>query len=61
MVTVFKYFEVCFLQRLNVILCTLVNTNINLQIAYDVLEFEENMFSKASRAKRHNYSLFKYL
>ena len=31
--------------------CTLVNTNINLQLAYDILEFHENLFSRASRAQ----------
>ena len=51
MVSVFKYFQVCVLQRLKVISCTLVNTNINLQLAYDVLEFQENV---AFRAQRRN-------
>ena len=32
--------------------CTLVNTNINLQLAYYILEFQENLFSWASRAQR---------
>ena len=32
--------------------CTLVNTNINLQLAYYILEFQENLFSQASRAQR---------
>ena len=31
---------------------TLVNTNINLQLAYYILEFHENLFSKAFRAQR---------
>ena len=30
----------------------LVNTNINLQLAYYILEFEENLFTRASRAQR---------
>ena len=29
------------------------NTNINLQLGYYILEFQENMFSWASRAQRH--------
>ena len=32
--------------------CTLVNTNINLQLAYYILEFPENVFSRTSRAQR---------
>ena len=32
--------------------CTLVNTNTNLQLAYYILEFQENLFSQASRAQR---------
>ena len=32
--------------------CTLVNTNINLQLAYYILEFQENLFSWASRTQR---------
>ena len=32
--------------------CTLVNRNINLQLAYHILEFQENLFSRASRAQR---------
>ena len=32
--------------------CTLVNTNIKLQLAYYILEFQENLFSRASRAQR---------
>ena len=32
--------------------CTLVNTNINLQLAYYILEFQENLFSRASRPQR---------
>ena len=31
---------------------TLVNTNINLQLAYYILEFHENLFSRAFRAQR---------
>ena len=31
---------------------TLVNTNINLQLTYYILEFQENLFSQASRAQR---------
>ena len=31
--------------------CTLVNTNTNLQLAYYILEFQENLFSQASRAQ----------
>ena len=34
MVSVFKCFYVCVLQRLNLISSTLVNTNINLQLSY---------------------------
>ena len=52
MVRIFKYFQVCFLQRLNVISSTLVNTNINLQLTYYILEFQENVFSRTSRAQR---------
>ena len=61
MVSVFKYFEVCFLQRLNVISYTLVNTSINLQLAYYILEFQENVFSRTSRAQRRIYNPVKYL
>ena len=32
--------------------CTFVNTNINLQLAYYILEFQQNLFSRASRAQR---------
>ena len=32
--------------------CALVNTNINLQLAYYILEFQENFFSRASRVQR---------
>ena len=32
--------------------CPLVNTNINLQLSYYVLEFQDNLFSRASRAQR---------
>ena len=33
--------------------CTLVNKNINLALAYYILEFQENLFSRASRAQRY--------
>ena len=42
-----------FFQRLNIIFSTLVNTSINLQLAYYILEFQENVFSRTSRAQRH--------
>ena len=32
--------------------CTFVNTNINLQLAYYILEFQQNFFSRACRAQR---------
>ena len=51
MVSFFKYVKVCVLQRLKVISCTLVHTNINLQLAYDALEFQENVFSRKFRAQ----------
>ena len=32
--------------------CIFVNTNTNLQLAYYILEFQQNLFSRASRAQR---------
>ena len=32
--------------------CSLVKTNVNLQLAYYILEFQENLFSRASRAQK---------
>ena len=32
--------------------CALVKTNINLPLAYYILEFQENLFSRASRVQR---------
>ena len=52
MISVFKYFSVCFFQRLNIISSKLVNTNINLEQAYYILEFQENVSSRTSRAQR---------
>ena len=37
--------------------CTLVNTNINLQVAYYILELQENLFFLISRAQRRIYNL----
>ena len=31
--------------------CAFVNTNVNLQLAYYILEFQQNLFSWASRAQ----------
>ena len=46
--------------------CTLVNTNINLQLAYYILEFQEILSSRTSRAQRRiqnpvNLSMLKLL
>ena len=51
MVSFFKYFQICFLQRLNIISSTLVNTDINLQLPYYTLEFQENVFSRTSEPR----------
>ena len=36
--------------------CTFVNTNINLQLAYYILEFQQNLLSRASTANPEAYS-----
>ena len=35
--------------------CTFVNTNINLQLAYYILEFQQNFLSRASTANSEAY------
>ena len=41
--------------------CTLVNTNINLRLAYYILEFQENLFCQACRAQRRIENPVNYL
>ena len=52
MISVFKYLVSLFSSEIERISSTLVNTNINLQLAYYILEFQENVFSQTSRAQR---------
>ena len=57
MVSIFKYFQVYFLQRLSIISSALVNSNINHQLANYILEFQQNMFSRTFRAQRRIYEI----